>query len=93
MNHLLYLFKTSTAAGIWYVQNLVIWDKPVQKTSDKILVQKPVPNTKKREIKKERNQSGDCDLEIVFLTKHKIMLLTKHKLKRIVVARATPRSV
>ena len=35
----------STAADIRYVQTLVIWDKPAQKTGDKILVQKPVPTT------------------------------------------------
>jgi len=38
---------TCNAAGIRFVQNLVIWDKPAQKTGDKIQVQKPVPTATK----------------------------------------------
>jgi len=35
-------YKTGTAAGVRYVQNLGISDKPAQKIGDKIHVQKPV---------------------------------------------------
>ena len=66
--HLLFTlpFKTGTAAGIRYGQNPVIWDKPAQKTGDKILVQKPVPDRKKRkERKKVILKTGESDTKPV----------------------------